>query len=98
LITISAANGSVKTVRRSRIILVKSNEINSLTQVKTIPGTSRGSIVEILSYNSKKDSYKVRFEVESGLDYIDVISAKELRTNKPVEMSQLELEYFEKQK
>jgi glutamine amidotransferase-like uncharacterized protein len=77
---------------------LKTNEINSLKQAKVIPGTSRGSIVEIISYNSKKDIYKVRFEVEGGDDYIYVISAKELRANKPLVMSQLELEYFDKQK
>jgi predicted RNA-binding protein with PUA domain len=43
---------------------VKSNEINTIKQAKTISGTSRGSVVEILSYNPKKDSYKVKFEVE----------------------------------
>jgi hypothetical protein len=49
----------------------------SLKQAKTIPGTSRGSIVEILRYNVKKDTYKVKFEVENGEDYINNISAKE---------------------
>jgi hypothetical protein len=97
-ITISATDGSVKTVTRSRIIPVKLNEINTLKQAKTIPGTSRGSIVEILSYNPKKDTYKVRFKVEGSDDYIDVISAKELRAKKPLVKSQLELEYFDKQK
>jgi hypothetical protein len=86
-ITISAADGSVKTVTRSRIISVKSNEINTIKQAKTTTGTSRGSIVEILSYNSKKDTYKVRFEVENAPNYIDIISAKELRANKPLVMS-----------
>jgi hypothetical protein len=36
--------------------------------------------------------------VEGSDDYIDIISAKELRANKPLVMSQLELEYFGKQK
>jgi hypothetical protein len=104
-ITISAADGSVKTVTRSRIIPLKSNERNSLKQAKTIQGTSRESVTEILSYNPKKDTYKVRFEgkrTESGMDgaddYIDTLSAKEFSSNKPLKMSQLELEYFDKQK
>jgi hypothetical protein len=87
-ITISTADEWVKTVTRSRIIPLKSNEINSIKQAKTIRGTSRGSIVEILSYNVKKDTYKVRFEVEGGDHYIDIISAKELRSNKPLVMPQ----------
>jgi hypothetical protein len=97
-ITISATDGSVKTVTRSRIVPLKSNKITSIKQAKTIPGTSRGSIVEIISYNTKKDTYKVRCEVENGPDYIDVISAKELRANEPLIMSQLEFEYFDKNK
>jgi hypothetical protein len=36
-ITISAADGSVKTITRSRIIPLKSNEANTLKQAKTIP-------------------------------------------------------------
>jgi heme-binding NEAT domain protein len=72
--------------------------MNSLKQDKTISGTSCGSVVEILSYNPKKDTYKVRFEVEDGDDYIYVISAKELRANKLLVISQLELDYFDKQK
>jgi hypothetical protein len=55
-ITIAATDGPVKTVTRSRVIQVKSNEINTLKQAKTIPGTSRGSIVEILKFNPKKDT------------------------------------------
>jgi hypothetical protein len=80
-ITIAATDGSVKTVTRSRIIPLKSNEINSLKQATTISGTSDGSVVEILSDNPKKDTYKVRFELEGGDDYIDAIYSKELRTN-----------------
>jgi hypothetical protein len=37
-------------------------------------------------------------EGSSSDDYIDIISAKELRANKPLLKSQLELEYFDKQK
>jgi hypothetical protein len=53
-ITISVIERSVKTVTRSRVIPLRSNEMNSCKQAKTMPGQSRGSIVEILSYNPKK--------------------------------------------
>jgi hypothetical protein len=96
--TISVADGSVKTLTRSRIIPLRSNEMMSLKQAKTIPGTSRGSVTEILTYNPKKETYKVSFEVEGDEDYIYTISSKELRANKPLKMSRLELEYFDKQK
>jgi hypothetical protein len=36
--------------------------------------------------------------VEGGDHYIDIISAKELRSNKPLVMPQWEIEYFDKQK
>jgi uncharacterized membrane protein YjjP (DUF1212 family) len=41
-ITISAADGSIKIVTISRVIPLRSNEMNSLKQAKTIPGTSLG--------------------------------------------------------
>jgi hypothetical protein len=40
--------------------------MNSIKQGKKIPETSRGSVVEILKFNPKKNTYKVRFEVENG--------------------------------
>jgi hypothetical protein len=55
-ITISTAHGSVKTVTKSRLIPLKSNEINKLKQATTILGTSSGSVVEIISYFAKKDT------------------------------------------
>jgi hypothetical protein len=93
-ITISAADGTIKTIISTRIIPLKSNEI-SVKQAKTIPGISRGSIVEIISYNAKKDTNKVKFEVDGDDDYIDIISDKQLHVNKPLMVSQLELEYFD---
>jgi glutamine amidotransferase-like uncharacterized protein len=56
----------------------------SLKQAKIIPGTSRGSVIEILSYNSKNETYKVKFEIDGDEDYIDTISAKVLRANEPL--------------
>jgi hypothetical protein len=97
LISISAADISAKTVTRSRTIPIKSNEM-SLPQAKTILGTSGGSLTEILNYNPKKDTYKVRFEVEDDKDYIHTISAKKLRANKLLKVLPLELEYFDKNK
>jgi hypothetical protein len=40
-ITISVTDGSIKTVTRSRVIPLRSNEMNSLKQANIIPGTSR---------------------------------------------------------
>jgi hypothetical protein len=51
-------------------------------------------VVEILSYNPKKETYKIRFEGqrtesnwEGGNEIIDIIFTKELRDNKCFKMS-----------
>jgi hypothetical protein len=97
-ITISAADGSVKNVTRSRIIPVDLNN-NVIKQSKTITSgnVSRGIISEILNYNPKNDTYNVKYEMPNDNEpYIDHIKSKELRANKPLIYSKLELEFFDK--
>jgi hypothetical protein len=49
---------------------------------------SRGSVIAILRDYPKKDSCKVKFDVpDENNSYIDIIKAKELRTNKELEDS-----------
>jgi hypothetical protein len=88
-ITISAADGSVKTVTRSRIIPLSSQE--SLIKEDKKIGTSsnnvvRGTISEILKYNPKNDTYKVKYDMPNDNDseYIEPIKSKVLRGNKPL--------------
>jgi hypothetical protein len=96
--TISAEDGSVKNVTRSQIIPVKNNELN-IKQAKTISNGARGTVSEILKYYPHKDSYKVKFDMPNNEDpYIDVIKTKELRVNKPLIYSKLEMEFFKKNK
>jgi hypothetical protein len=56
--TISAEDGSIKTVTRSQIIPVKDTKLN-IKQDKTIGNGARGTVSEILKYYPNKDSYKV---------------------------------------
>jgi hypothetical protein len=57
----------------------------------------RGTISEILKYNPNKDTYKVKYDMPNDNDseYIDIIKSKELRANKPLIYSKLELEFFD---
>jgi hypothetical protein len=98
-ITISAADGSVKTVTRSRIIPIRSHEW-LMKEDKTIEsGTNnnvvRGTISEILKYKPKNDIYKVKYDMPDKSEYIDNSKSKELRANKPLIYSKLELEFFD---
>jgi hypothetical protein len=80
--TISASDGSIKTLTRSQIIPMKNNELN-IKQAKTIDNGARGTESEILKYYPNKDSYKIKFDMPNNEEpYIDVIKTKELRTNK----------------
>jgi hypothetical protein len=46
-------------------------------------------------YYLKTDSCKANFDLpDDDVSYIDAIKAKELRTNKLLEYSKIELEYF----
>jgi hypothetical protein len=95
----SAADGSVKTVTRSRIILIRSHE-STMKEAKTIAHNNvvRGIISEILKYNPKNDTYKVKYDMSNDGDddeYIDTIKSKELRVNKQLIYSKLELEFFD---
>jgi hypothetical protein len=58
--------------------------------------TKKESIIEILKYVLKKNSYKVNFDVSNANDsYIDTIKAKEFRVNTPFENSKIEREFFQ---
>jgi hypothetical protein len=78
-----------------------------MKEAKTIgSGTNnnvvRGTISEILKYNPKNDTYKVKYDIPDGdgddakSEYIDTIKSKELRANKPLIYSKLELEFFDR--
>jgi hypothetical protein len=85
---------SIKTVIRSQIIPVKDNELN-IKQAKTIGNGNLSTISEILKYYPNKDSYKVKFDMPNIEEpYFEVIKTKDLRANKPLIYSKLEMEFF----
>jgi hypothetical protein len=65
---------------------------------ETIPGTSRGEIEKILSYDAKKHKYRVQFKMPDGTEFIDIIQESYLRSNNPTSMSKIEKEFFKRQK
>lgn len=91
--TVSANDGTVKTVSRFMMFPLKSTD-KSITYAHTIPGTSRGSVTEILKYDAKKDKYRVKFEMPDGEGYIDTIPASYLRGTYPNRRSDIELEFW----
>jgi hypothetical protein len=93
-IIISTVDGSFKTIIWSQIILIDHRII--IKEAKWIAGNvSPGSLVDIIKYNPKKDSCKIKFYLQNEHDsFIDIIKAKERRTNKPLEFSKIELEFF----
>jgi len=56
----------------------------------TIPGKWNGTVDEILSYDRRKNKYKVRFTVPGQKSYVDWIPASFLRGNYPQQVSELE--------
>jgi hypothetical protein len=92
--TLEAQDGSVRTATRFQLIPVKADELN-IKQAKTIGGTSRGSVVEIIKFYPKQERYKVKFEGGDGVVY-DKIPARELRAEHPLRMSKIEQEFFAK--
>jgi hypothetical protein len=94
-ITITAIDGSFKTVSRSQLIPIDMST-SKIKEAKSRGDTSSVLIIVILKYYPKMDSYKVKFDLlDDNYSYIDVIKSKELRTNKLHENSKIELEFFE---
>ncbi|KAK8836406.1 hypothetical protein M9Y10_039749 [Tritrichomonas musculus] len=73
------------------IQLIKTSNNNL---ANTIKNGKRGAVDKIISYDEKKNKYKVQYE--GGVQ--DSIPAKNLREGNPARLSTLELEYWSKQK
>jgi hypothetical protein len=74
-ITTSAADGSVKILTRLQNIPIDTS--TKIKEAKPI-GCNQGSVIEILKFYLKTDSYKVKFDLPDDNDsYIDLIKAKE---------------------
>jgi hypothetical protein len=93
-IIIIAATGSVKTVTRSHIIPAGTG--TKIKEAKSIGDNGyRCSVIERLKYYPRTDSEKVKFfEEKDNSFYIDKFKAKKFRTNKVLEYSEIEFEFF----
>jgi hypothetical protein len=93
-IIINAADDSVKTFIRPHIISFDST--TKIQETKSIGcNISRSTVVEIPKYFPQADTSKVKFHIKDKNDSnIERIKEKELRSNKQLGYSKIELEFF----
>ena len=84
---IKAKDDSVDKYPGYRLIKTSNNNL-----AETIKNGKRGAVDKIISYDEKKNKYKVQYE--GGAQ--DLIPAKNLREGNPARLSTLELEYWSK--
>lgn len=93
---IMANDGSIKSVPLYRIVKLKPSETR-IKFAETIDGTSRGIIDEIIDYNVKNKSAKVKFKLpDSDKFQIQTIPVRYLREQIPTRVSDLEMEFLKK--
>ena len=92
---IMANDGSIKSVPLYRIVKLKPSETR-IKFAETIDGTSRGIIDEIVDYNVKNKSAKVKFKLPDGKFQIQTIPVRYLREQIPTRISDLEMEFLKK--
>lgn len=92
---IMAKDGSIKSVPLYRIVKLKPSETR-IQFAETIDGTSRGVIDEIVDYNTKNKSAKVKFTLPDGNHQIQTIPVRYLREQIPTRVSDLEMEFLKK--
>ena len=93
---IMANDGSIKSVPLYRIVKLKPSETR-IKFAETIDGTSRGIIDEIVDYNTKNKSVKVKFKLpDSDKFQIQTIPVRYLREQIPTRVSDLEMEFLKK--
>ena len=92
---IMAKDGSIKSVPLYRIVKLKPSETR-IQFAETIDGTSRGVIDEIIDYNTKNKSAKVKFTLPDGNHQIQTIPVRYLREQIPTRVSDLEMEFLKK--
>ena len=92
---IMANDGSIKSVPLYRIVKLKPSETR-IKFAETIDGTSRGIIDEIVDYNTKNKSAKVKFKLPDDKFQIQTIPVRYLREQIPTRISDLEMEFLSK--
>ena len=92
---IMAKDGSVKSVPLYRIVKLKPTE-TKIPYADSIDGVERGAIEEIVDYNVKNKSAKVKFKLPDGKFQSQSIPVRYLREQIPTRVSDLEMEFLEK--
>ena len=93
---IMANDGSIKSVPLYRIVKLKPSETR-IKFAETIDGTSRGIIDEIVDYNTKNKSAKVKFKLPDSDKFQEqTIPVRYLREQIPTRVSDLEMEFLKK--
>ena len=92
---IMAKDGSSKSVPLFRIVKVKASEVN-VPYAETMDGVSKGVIEEIVDYNTKNGSTKVKFKLPDGTFQVQTIPVRYLREQIPTRVSDLEMEFLAK--
>lgn len=95
-VIIMAKDGATQTVSRSDLVKISKN--TSLTQANSIRDAARGELVRIIKYYPKSEKYDVEFKGEDGKPWFDKIPVKSLRSRFPNRISELEFEFFKKNK
>ena len=92
---IMAKDGSTKSVPLYRIVKLKPTETR-IEFAETIDGTSRGAIEEIVDYNTKNKSAKVKFKLPDDKYQTQTIPVRYLREQIPTRVSDLEMDFLQK--
>ena len=92
---IMAKDGSSKSVPLFRIVKLKPSE-TKVPYAETMDGVSKGVIEEIVDYNTKNGSTKVKFKLPDGTFQVQTIPVRYLREQIPTRVSDLEMEFLAK--
>ena len=92
---IMAKDGSSKSVPLFRIVKLKPSE-TKVPYAETMDGVSKGVIEEIVDYNTKNGSAKVKFKLPDGTFQVQTIPVRYLREQIPTRVSDLEMEFLAK--
>ena len=92
---IMAKDGSSKSVPLFRIVKLKPSE-TKVQYAETMDGVSKGVIEEIVDYNVKNGSTKVKFKLPDGTFQVQTIPVRYLREQIPTRVSDLEMEFLAK--
>ena len=87
---LEAADGTTVIKPRYKLIVADPSLYNHAT---TIPGSNKGILTDIISYNPRTKKYDVLFDVPGQESYHDTIPASYLRGIYPQRMSTLEKQY-----